>query len=55
MNENQKFRTSIPFFYEPNFDAAIEPHSLFVSEECPSAFEKVVYGDHLKAKVSNNF
>jgi len=44
------YRTSIPFFYEPNFEAKVNP-MCGVKE----AFTEVVYGRHLLNKVASNF
>jgi len=55
INNCNQYRVSIPFFYEPNFDAVIEPYHLFVNEQNPPKFKRVVYGDHLTSKVMNNF
>ena len=55
------FHSSIPFFFEPNFDALVKP---FKSATRLSAKEglvleqdrkPVVYGDFLISKVGNNF
>eukprot|EP01137_Pigoraptor_chileana_P035183 Opistho-2@28843 len=56
INKGDSFRVSIPFFFEPNFEAMIEP-----LECCTTAlgiepkYPRVRYGDHLIGKVSNNF
>jgi isopenicillin N synthase-like dioxygenase len=51
-------RVSVPFFYEPNFDAWVEP----IPQLCgpPHAppqrhLAGVRYGDHLQRKVFSNF
>lgn len=62
-----KYRTSIPFFFEPNFDAVIDPLEGLGSEgaaaplvgstaplERAMAGGSLVYGEHLYAKVSSN-
>jgi hypothetical protein len=62
---------SIPFFFEPNFDAEVAPleaarriqkdFSLlggehYTSKQVPEKkYEPVIYGDFLRGKVSNNF
>jgi isopenicillin N synthase-like dioxygenase len=49
-------RVSVPFFYEPNWDAIIKP-----LEKCVQRtggvprFGEVVYKEHLQGKVSGNF
>jgi isopenicillin N synthase-like dioxygenase len=50
------YRTSIPFFFEPNFDAMISPLPHCVAQTGGKALHSpVMYGDHLLSKVSNNF
>ena len=49
-------RISIPFFFEPNYNAVIAP----LPECCdatgkPPRFAPIVYGDHLLAKTNSNF
>ncbi|KMZ72203.1 2-oxoglutarate (2OG) and Fe(II)-dependent oxygenase superfamilyprotein [Zostera marina] len=54
--DSPKYRVSVPFFYEPNFDAAVEPLEFCKSRNGGVArFEKVVYGEHLVRKVLTNF
>jgi isopenicillin N synthase-like dioxygenase len=48
-------RVSVPFFYEPNFDAWVEPVPLLCSPQQPPRFPGVRYGDHLQRKVFSNF
>ena len=54
-------RVSIPFFYEPNFDAVVEPlhDSPFVKPRIGKSSgtdqSPVVYGAHLLSKVGGNF
>lgn len=51
----------IPFFFEPNFDALVQPLPSVVkkarseSSEVEAECKSVVYGDFLLAKVGNNF
>ncbi|KAG7667303.1 hypothetical protein Ndes2526B_g04190 [Nannochloris sp. 'desiccata'] len=51
-----KSRISIPFFYEPNFEAIVKPFPELVAM---SREEEIIpgvrYGSHLEAKVLNNF
>lgn len=56
MNRSPKYRVSVPFFYEPNFDAVVEPLE-FCKEVTGgiSLFQPVVYGEHISQKVSTNF
>jgi isopenicillin N synthase-like dioxygenase len=62
---------SIPFFFEPNFDANVAPleaarriqkdlhlvtEKHHISDQAPrKIYEPVVYGDFLREKVSRNF
>ncbi|CAI5931795.1 unnamed protein product [Closterium sp. NIES-64] len=55
VNRSRTFRVSVPFFYEPNFDARVEPLDALVKTTGPSRLEPVVYGDHLCKKVFSNF
>ena len=59
--ENEQ-RISIPFFYEPAWDAFMEPMPLNLSgsdiqlaKSRQSYLAPISYGDHLKAKVLRNF
>ncbi|TGZ79551.1 Clavaminate synthase-like protein [Ascodesmis nigricans] len=50
------FRVSIPFFYEPNFDAVVEPLDKCVAVAGgEKKYQPKKYGDHLIEKVSGNF
>ncbi|KAG9439854.1 hypothetical protein H6P81_020019 [Aristolochia fimbriata] len=56
INNSSKYRVSIPFFYEPNFDTVVEPFDFCKQKTGKIAkFERVVYGDHLVRKVTTNF
>ncbi|KAK9804233.1 hypothetical protein WJX72_002642 [[Myrmecia] bisecta] len=48
-------RISIPFFYEPAFEARVEPVARLCSADRPPQFPPVRYGNHLESKVLNNF
>lgn len=56
-------RVSIPFFFEPNWDAAVRPLDAarrIVEEEGGErprgkVYDEVTYGDFLLKKVTNNF
>ncbi|XP_073010639.1 homoarginine-6-hydroxylase 2-ODD-233-like isoform X1 [Typha latifolia] len=56
INNSPKYRVSVAFFYEPNFDASIEPLD-FCKQKTGGIlrYEKVVYGEHLVRKVLTNF
>ncbi|CAG8607151.1 1822_t:CDS:10 [Paraglomus occultum] len=55
VHTRDEYRVSVPFFYEPNFDALIEPLEPCLKVDPTRHHEPVVYGDHLLSKVSNNF
>ena len=48
-------RVSVPFFFEPNYDATIRPLDCCIEPGAAAAFEAVRYGDHLLQKTSTNF
>ncbi|CAG8713380.1 4332_t:CDS:2, partial [Dentiscutata heterogama] len=50
IHNSSNYRVSIPFFYEPNFDAKIEPLSKCLEVDPVSHHEGVVYGEHLLSK-----
>jgi isopenicillin N synthase-like dioxygenase len=43
-------RYSIPFFYEPSFDAVVECLDVCCSDERPAAYETTTAGEHLLSK-----
>ncbi|GFP89253.1 probable 2-oxoglutarate-dependent dioxygenase at3g49630 [Phtheirospermum japonicum] len=56
INNSPKYRVCVAYFYEPNFDAAIEPLDACVQRTGGARkFEGAVYGKHLVSKVLNNF
>ncbi|KAH8725167.1 hypothetical protein GQ44DRAFT_707865 [Phaeosphaeriaceae sp. PMI808] len=56
IHRGDNYRISVPFFYEPNFDAVVKPLEKCVVE---SGVEPMhagsTYGEHLLTKVFNNF
>jgi isopenicillin N synthase-like dioxygenase len=54
-------RISVPFFFDPSYDALISPIDELVNRQSdhrpqrPSFDEPIMYGDHLLAKTSKNF
>jgi isopenicillin N synthase-like dioxygenase len=49
-------RVSVPFFFDPSYDALIHPIDELVKQSNrPPCFEPIIYGDHLLAKTSKNF
>ncbi|KAH0545243.1 hypothetical protein FGG08_000697 [Glutinoglossum americanum] len=50
------YRVSVPFFYEPDFNARIKPLKKAVEMTGGvEKFEEVKYGDHLLGKIAGNF
>jgi isopenicillin N synthase-like dioxygenase len=50
------YRVSVPFFFEPNFDAVVKPLASCVERSGePPMHEGNTYGEHLMAKVFSNF
>ncbi|CAN4079704.1 unnamed protein product [Withania somnifera] len=55
-NNSPKFRVCVAYFYEPNFDAGIEPLDVCLRKTGGTKnFEGAVYGKHLVCKVTTNF
>ncbi|KAA8547131.1 hypothetical protein F0562_003560 [Nyssa sinensis] len=55
-NNSPKYRVCVAYFYEPNFDAAIEPLDICIQRTGGTKkFEGAVYGKHLVSKVQTNF
>ncbi|KAF5377963.1 hypothetical protein D9615_006707 [Tricholomella constricta] len=59
VHRGSNYRVSIPFFFEPNFEADVKPLAaalrLQEPEDRKEYRKSVVYGDFLMGKVSNNF
>ncbi|XP_057969144.1 probable 2-oxoglutarate-dependent dioxygenase At3g50210 isoform X2 [Malania oleifera] len=56
INNSPKYRASVAYFYEPNFDAAVEPVDACIRRTGGTPkFERAVYGEHLVSKVQTNF
>jgi isopenicillin N synthase-like dioxygenase len=62
IHRSSSYRISIPFFFEPNFTAEVKPleAALTIQKLKPELapkhnYSRVVYGDFLLGKVSNNF
>ncbi|KAA8492230.1 putative 2-oxoglutarate-dependent dioxygenase [Porphyridium purpureum] len=61
--EDAKGRLSIPFFFEPNFDAVIVPLHMNMTgyddsasvQDSKCVFKPIRYGDHLMRKIATNF
>ncbi|EXB54185.1 putative iron/ascorbate oxidoreductase [Morus notabilis] len=56
INNSTKYRVSVAYFYETNFDTAVEPLDI-CKEKTGGAkiFKRAVYGEHLVSKVLTNF
>ncbi|KAK3019053.1 hypothetical protein RJ639_004340 [Escallonia herrerae] len=56
INKSPKYRVCVAYFYEPNFNAAIEPLDICVENSGGTKkFEAAVYGEHLVSKILTNF
>jgi len=55
INTMKNYRVSVPFFFEPNFDATVAPLPSCCSPDNPPKYPSVMYGDHLLSKVNSNF
>ncbi|CAM6094241.1 unnamed protein product [Calypogeia fissa] len=56
LNNESMYRVSVPFFYEPNFEAVVEPLQTCVKRTGgKSLYDPVVYGEHVTRKVLTNF
>jgi len=56
IHKAKNYRVSVPFFFEPNFDAKIAPLDICLEKTGGKPkFGEVVYGNHLISKVSSNF
>ncbi|CAN6562925.1 unnamed protein product [Malus baccata var. baccata] len=56
INSAPKYRVCVAYFYETNFDTAVEPLDFCVDKTGGSKkFERAVYGEHLVNKVQTNF
>lgn len=62
IHRGNNYRVSLPFFFEPNFDALVKPLAAVVRAQEASGekidndiYTPVVYGEFLKSKVTNNF
>lgn len=56
INTSPKYRVSVAYFYETNFDAAVEPMDICIEKTGGTKkFQGAVYGKHLVGKVQTNF
>uniref|UniRef100_A0A2N9F370 Fe2OG dioxygenase domain-containing protein n=1 Tax=Fagus sylvatica TaxID=28930 RepID=A0A2N9F370_FAGSY len=56
INNSPRYRVCVAYFYETNFDTAIEPLETCIQNTAGRAkkFERAVYGEHLVSKVLAN-
>jgi len=52
LNNSDKYRVSVPFFFEPNYDAVITPIPL---NGQTTTTKPLIYGEYLVNKITNNF
>lgn len=56
INNSPKYRVSVAFFYETNFNTHVKPLDFCIEKTGGVAkFEGAVYGEHLVSKVTTNF
>jgi len=62
IHRGSNYRVSLPFFFEPNFDAVVKPLQAVVRSQAAAKeaveeakYKPVVYGEFLKSKVGSNF
>jgi isopenicillin N synthase-like dioxygenase len=56
IHRGSNFRVSVPFFFEPDFDAVVKPLKTCVERTGgKEKFGSVTYGEHLLAKIRGNF
>ncbi|KAJ8770782.1 hypothetical protein K2173_021429 [Erythroxylum novogranatense] len=56
INNSPKYRVCVAYFYETNYDAAVEPLDICKQKTGGiGKFGKAVYGEHLVSKVQTNF
>ncbi|CAJ0640902.1 2505_t:CDS:2 [Entrophospora sp. SA101] len=55
IHKSDDYRVSVPFFYEPNFDAKINPIEQCLKIDPIKHYDSVIYGEHLIKKVTVNF
>jgi len=48
-------RYSMPFFFEPNFDALITTQAQFIDEHRPAQFTPIKFGDHLQNMYNHTY
>jgi isopenicillin N synthase-like dioxygenase len=56
IHKGSNYRVSVPFFFEPNYDAIIKPLRRCIELTGGQAqYDEVKYGDHLVGKIRGNF
>ncbi|XP_062157358.1 probable 2-oxoglutarate-dependent dioxygenase At3g50210 isoform X2 [Alnus glutinosa] len=55
-NNSPRYRVCVAYFYETNFETAVEPLEICIQRTAGAKkFERAVYGEHLVSKVLTNF
>ena len=55
INDNNRVRHAIPFFFGPGLEAVIEPVPTCVSADNPARYEPLLYADHRRTLNMTNF
>ncbi|CAB4404017.1 Clavaminate synthase-like protein [Rhizophagus irregularis] len=55
VHKGDSYRVTVPFFYEPNYDAKVEPLEACLQIDPVKHHEPIIFGEHLLKKVSGNF
>ncbi|XP_044469414.1 probable 2-oxoglutarate-dependent dioxygenase At3g50210 isoform X1 [Mangifera indica] len=56
INNSPKYRVCVAYFYETNYDTAVEPLEVCKQRSGGTGkFDRAVYGEHLVSKVTTNF
>lgn len=55
LHRGERFRVSVPFFFEPNFDAVVGPLGTCVRRCGERRYRSTVYGQHLVGKIRGNY
>ncbi|KAF1977322.1 naringenin,2-oxoglutarate 3-dioxygenase [Bimuria novae-zelandiae CBS 107.79] len=56
IHRGEGYRVSVPFFFEPNFDAVVKPLGKCVERNGKEPMhQEITYGEHLLSKVFGNF
>jgi isopenicillin N synthase-like dioxygenase len=56
VHRGEKFRVSVPFFFEPDYNVVVKPLKTCVKRTGgKEKYGSVIYGEHLLAKIRGNF